>query len=352
MPLFSCAPNSLCLLRLSAIGDCCHAVALVQAIQRQWPTTKITWIMGKVEAQLLGDLPGVTVLPFDKGAGLAGYRQIWQQLRHQRFDALLHLQSALRASLLSLGVRARYRLGFDQARASDGQWLFTNHKVPSPSSPHVLDGFMAFAAALGVQDLTPRWHIPVSDADAAWAAQRLGEAPTLLLCPASSKAYKDWTVAGYAALAQHAVNRGLQVVLCGGPAPREQALAEAIQAACPVPLTNLVGQTRLKQLQALIAHARLVAGPDSGPLHMATAAGTPALGLYAHHNPARTGPYRNLDDLVSVYQPLIEAQTGRSLAQLPWRSRLKDEHAMSQLPVAEVLAAFDRLLTKSQGVTP
>lgn len=349
MPLFSSPPTSLCLLRLSAIGDCCHAVALVQAIQRQWPSTRLTWIMGKVEAQLLGDLPGVTVIPFDKGAGWAGYRQVWRQLAGQRFDALLHLQSALRASLLSLGIRARYRLGFDRARASDGQWLFTNHKVPSPASPHVLDGFLAFAAELGVTDLTPGWHIPVSQSDADWAARTLGAQPTLLLCPASSKAYKDWTVAGYAALAQHAVARGLQVVLCGGPAPREKALAEAIQAACPAPLVNLVGQTRLKQLQALIARARLVAGPDSGPLHMATAAGTPALGLYAHHNPARTGPYRNLGEVVSVYQPLIEAQTGRPLAELPWRSRLKDPEAMSQLPVDAVLAACDRLLAQPKG---
>ena len=68
----------------SAIGDCVHAVALVQAIQRQWPATRITWIMGKLEARLLGDLPGVEVIAFDKGAGLAGYRAVWRQLKGRR----------------------------------------------------------------------------------------------------------------------------------------------------------------------------------------------------------------------------------------------------------------------------
>ena len=58
MSLFTQAPESLCIVRLSAIGDCVHTVAVVQAIQRQWPQTRITWIMGKVEAMLLGDLPG------------------------------------------------------------------------------------------------------------------------------------------------------------------------------------------------------------------------------------------------------------------------------------------------------
>ena len=66
MPLFSTAPKSICILRLSAIGDVCHAVAMVQAIQKQWPTTKITWIMGKIEAQLFHDLPNTEVIIFDK----------------------------------------------------------------------------------------------------------------------------------------------------------------------------------------------------------------------------------------------------------------------------------------------
>ena len=56
------APKNLCLLRLSAIGDVCHAVAMVQNIQRQWPNTKITWVIGKVEASLLQGLHGVEFL--------------------------------------------------------------------------------------------------------------------------------------------------------------------------------------------------------------------------------------------------------------------------------------------------
>ena len=59
------------MIRLSAIGDCVHAVAMVQTIQRQWPQTRIVWIMGKLEAQLLGDLPGINVIHFDKKLGFA-----------------------------------------------------------------------------------------------------------------------------------------------------------------------------------------------------------------------------------------------------------------------------------------
>ena len=344
MSLFSHAPESICILRLSAIGDCVHTVAVVQAIQRQWPHTRITWIMGKVEAMLLGDLPGVEVIPFDKKLGWRGYRQVWRQLKGRRFDALLHMQSALRASLLSLGIRATHKLGFDAQRAGDGQRWFTNHAVPSPASPHVLDGLMAFAAELGITDLEAHWQIPTSAADDAWASAHLDNArPTLVIAPAASKAYKNWTVAGYAALADHAAACGFQVLLCGGPTPLERQMASEIMALCQHQPGNLIGQTSLKQLMALIKQAQLVLAPDTGPTHMATAAGVPVIGLYAHHNPERTGPYRCRDWVVSVYQQLMEAHTGRPLAELPWRSRLKDPDAMQQITPQQVIHQFNAI---------
>ena len=64
-------PESLCLIRLSHIGDTCHALAVVRAIQDFWPTTQITWIIGKIEAELMGDIPNIKFITFDKGRGRA-----------------------------------------------------------------------------------------------------------------------------------------------------------------------------------------------------------------------------------------------------------------------------------------
>ena len=345
MPLFQTPPSSICILRLSAIGDCCHALALVRVIQRAWPTTRITWITGKIEATLFADLPGVEVIPFDKSKGWRGYRDLWQTLKGRRFDALLHLQAAMRASIATLGIKAKVKLGFDRERASDGQWLFTNHRVPSPASPHVLDGFLAFAKELGIKDLTPDWQLPISAEHQAWAKEKIGGKPTLLICAAASKAFKNWTAAGYAALADHAADKGFQVYLCGGPAKLERDLAAEIQRLSQSKPADLVGQTSLKQLLALIGEASLVLAPDTGPAHMATLVGTPVIGLYAHHNPARTGPYLCRDYLVSVYQELIEQETGKPLAELGWRTRLKDPDAMAKISRERVIAAFARLCT-------
>ena len=344
LPLFQEAPTSLCVLRLSAIGDCCNAVAAVQAIQHQWPSTAITWIMGKTEAGLLGDLVGVEVIPFDKHAGVGGMAQVWRQLRGRRFDALLHMQSALRASVLSFRIRARARLGFDGQRAKDGQHLFTNQKVPSPTSPHVLDGFMAFAHALGVSQPTPRWDIRIAEQEQAWAQEALGTGPTLLLAPAASLAYKNWTPEGYAAIADHASDWGFQVAVCSSPAASERQVAAQVIERCAERPLDLAGKTSLKELFALIRQANLVLGPDSGPLHMATAAGTAALGLYAHHDPARTGPYFCREYAVSAYHELVREEHGKPPEELPWRTRVKSPDAMTRIKLEDVRAAFDRIV--------
>ncbi len=340
------------MLRLSAIGDVCHTVALVQAIQRQWPGTHITWIMGKAEAALLGDLPGIETIVFDKKQGWKAYRNVWRQLRGRQFDALLHVQAALRASILTLGIKARYKLGFDRQRANDAQWLFTNYKVPSPAAVHVVDGLMAFAAVLGVEDVTPRWDVPVSAADAQWATDTLAGKPTLLIVPASSKAYKNWTVAGYAAIADHAMQTGLQVVLCGSSAMSEVALSDQVAAACHGNVLNLTGKTSLKQMLALIRQARLLLAPDSGPVHMATMVGSPVIALYAHHNPGRVGPYFGQANVISMYHTLVEGQYGKSSDNLPWRTRVKDAEAMKLITAEMVLPVFDRLLAslKNAGI--
>ncbi len=70
---FDHPPDQLCLIRLSAIGDTCHTVPVVRAIQRAWPATKLTWIIGKTEHSLLRGLEGVEFVVLDKSLGWGGY---------------------------------------------------------------------------------------------------------------------------------------------------------------------------------------------------------------------------------------------------------------------------------------
>tara|TARA_R110001583_G_scaffold9945_5_gene46335 strand:+ start:12833 stop:13885 length:1053 start_codon:yes stop_codon:yes gene_type:complete len=343
MPLFTTPPKSICILRLSAIGDVCHAIAAVQSIQRQWPSTKITWVTGKLEAQLLQHVDNIEVISFDKKQGWKAYLELHNTLKNRHFDALLHMQAALRSSIASLMIKASLKLGFDKARAKDAQWLFTNQKIDSAKSNHVLDGFMAFAEKLGITDLKVQWSINIPLASQQNAINLVNNKPTFIICPAASKAYKNWTVEGYSAVANHALKKGFQVFICGAPTAIEKDLAKKIIDNTKQQAISLIGQTSLIELLALIQQATLILAPDTGPTHMATMVNTPVIGLYAHHNPKRTGPYQQLDHVVSVYEQLITQQTGKNIEQLPWRARVKDDNAMSLIPIEAVITMFDKL---------
>jgi len=350
-------PKNLCLLRLSAIGDVCHAVAMVQNIQRQWPETKVTWVIGKIEASLLAGIDGVEFVIFDKRAGLKGYQDLRQQLKGRKFDVLLHMQVALRASLASLCIPAKVKIGFDSHRAKEGQWLFCNKKIAPQEQPHVLDGFMGFAKALGLVVSPPLWKMPLTDSDVLWASEKLSAEnragkPIAIICPAASKAERNWHAEGYSQTAEYLYERGFKVVICGGPTTMEKLLAEAIISRSDFSqdedtIQNLVGQTSLKQLLAVLKLGHLVIAPDTGPAHMAVTVGTPVVGLYAHSNPKRTGPYLYPQYVVSAYEPAIQLQYKKSSAQLAWGTRAKGKDLMMQISITQVKKTLDRLINEN-----
>jgi heptosyltransferase I len=346
-------PASICLLRLSAIGDVCHAVPVVRALQGYWPQARITWVIGALEARLVGDLPGVEFIIFDKAQGWRAYRDLRHRMMGRRYDVLLHMQVAIRASAASLLIPARIRLGFDRARAKDGQWLFTNAQIASRPREHVLESFLGFLDALGVPHPELRWDIPLPPGARAFAAAQLpGDVPVLAISPCSSARlhnYRNWSAERYAAVADHAAERhGMRVVLTGGPTALEREYAEAIcaQASC-APL-NLIGQTDLKQLLAVLDRATVLVSPDSGPAHMATAVGTPVIGLYATSNPGRTGPYLSRRWTVDRYAEALRADAGKDVEEVAWGRRVRDPRAMERITVADVMERLDVLLAEPQ----
>lgn len=335
------APRSLCLLRLSALGDATHAVALVRALQRAWPQLPITWIIGKGEAKLLEGLDGIEFIVFDKKAGLAGYRELRARLAGRRFEVLLNLQLALRASLVSTLVRADRRIGYDRARSKEGHSLFINERIPA-GGHHVLDAFLQFLIPLGLSPGPVEWRLPVPDEAHAWArAQLPGGQPTLLVSPCSSHPLRNWRPERYAAVADHAASRGWRVVICGGRSEPERRMADAILAAMRHPALDLVGKDTLKQLLALLARADLVLTPDSGPTHMANAMGTAVLGLHAATDAERSGPYSDRRWCVNHYDRAARQFLGKPASQVRWGRRVEFPGVMDLVSVEEVTGKFD-----------
>ena len=345
-------PESICIVRLSAIGDTCHALAVVRTLQDTFPAARITWVIGKTEAALLGDIPGIEFIIFDKSKGLSAYANIRQQVRDRHFDVCLCMHASMRANGIYSMLKSPLKLGFDRRRARDLQWLFTNRRIAAEPRQHVLDGMMEFALALGASRGALRWEIPVSDRDRRFANDVIEDrAPILLISPCSSQRlrnFRNWPAERYIAVARHAVKKhGATIVVTGGPSELERQYGEEIHRELGESSVDLVGRTSLKELLALIARADVVLCPDSGPAHMATAVGTPVIGLYATSNPARTGPYLSQDLVVNAYAQAAMEFCGKTVEELGWGERIRHPEAMLLVKVQEVCDKIDQVLEKA-----
>jgi len=339
------------LLRLSALGDCINASALVHAIATARPSWRISWILGATEAKLLAgidaELPGVKLYAYRKNTGVRGMRALVQQIQSERgsVDVLLQLQLALRANLLSLLIPAARRIGFDWQRAKEGHALVTRERISANAGPHVLDAFFGVLPLLGIAaPATMHWPIVIpADAHAFAKAQLPDAGRYLLISPCSSHRLRNWRAERYASVAKFSFETlGLTPVLLGSSTPIELAMAEHIRSDLKdTPIIDLVGKDTLKQLAALMLRGKALLSPDSGPAHLAQALGTSVVGLYAATDPQRSGPYRSRHTCTNFYAQAAQKFLGKST--LRWGQRVEREGVMDLIDVERVCQLVRRV---------
>ena len=336
----------MCILRLSAIGDTCHVVPLVRTLQHAWPATRLTWIIGRTEARLMSLLPGIEFITIDKGAGLAALPALRRSLRGRRFDALLHLQLSLRASIASLAVRAKLRLGFDRARARELQWMFTNAQIEPRRDEHVLDSFQGFLPALGLARGPLEWNLPLPQDALDYAAALIPDAqPTLIVSPCSSHA----RAIGVPNATPRSSTTRPAPTACGcccaaaardsnrKPAPRSRGVRGADrQSDRPRYAAADAGTARARHRTHI---ARFRPGPHGHD------GGHTVIGLYAATRVQRAGPYLSRQWCVDRYEAAARRYRGCSASELPWHRKIEEPGVMDLIEVADVRERLDALLT-------
>ena len=298
------------LVKLSAIGDVVHALPLARALREARPEAEITWVAERREAALLRDHPDVDrVVAVDTRGWRRALRAPGQvpaagralgaavrALRAVRADVALDAQGLLKSGLVTAATGAPLRVGFRAADCRErlNAW-FTNRRVAAPRSRHVVEQYLALLAPLGVAAPRVEFQLaarPAAErAMAAWlATARVGPGDSLVVVsPGAGRADKRWAPDRFRALADALTSRGgARVLALWGPG--EEALAAAAVAGL-APRALLAPPTDLDELVALLRRAALVVAGDTGPLHLAVAAGTSALGLYGPTRAARNGPY-------------------------------------------------------------
>jgi len=333
-------PDSLCLLRLSAIGDVTHILPIIATLQKYWPNTHITWVIGKTEYQLVKSLDDIEFIVFDKSNGLSEYKSLWQKIKGRQFDVLLMMQVALRANLISLLIKAKHKIGYDKARSRDFQQWFCNEHIEGPDRVHVLDTFFQFIEKMGLNNRQMDWLLKADGQSRDYAKKLTGLKPTVVINPCSSARknnWRNWPEASYAKVIDYLIEQHqVQVILTGSPANEEILFSRRIIYECQHEPVNLVGKTNLMQLLALLEDAKLLIAPDTGPAHMGTVVGIPVIGLYASSNLERTGPYKSLENCINKYPVALERYNQKALSQACWGERVRDPQVMQLIAVEQV----------------
>jgi len=289
----------------SSLGDVVHVLPVATALVQGISGCMVDWVVRPEYAELLEAHPAVRrVLLFDRkrwgdprsaARTVAEVFDLVRSLRRESYHVVLDLQGLLRSGLIAMASGVRRRIGLASAR--EAATLFYTESVPVPDPRmHAVDRYRLVLGRLGVEGGEVRFDLTVPAAAAAWAERLLedeaaGKArPTVVLNPHARWETKEWLPDRWAAVADRlTADTGASVFLVGGGEDREA--TAAVEAGVRSRVVNLAGGTTLVQLAALLARADLLVTCDSGPMHLAAAAGTPVLALFGPTDPARTGPY-------------------------------------------------------------
>ena len=290
-------PRRVALVLLSAIGDVVHAMPVATSLRRAWPDCRLTWVIQPTGRELVRPMPDVSeFLTFRRRSGMAGLREFLdfrERVAGRRFDLVVDLQVYLKAGLLTWMLDAPVKLGFDRARSRDLNGLFVTHRIPPHEPQHVQDQYFEFLEHLGVP-VVEEWDFAFSPEEREARRRFFSEldGPALAVVLKTTREGKDWILERYARVLEVAREElGLVPVLVGSEAPAERAAAEEVCRRCRVePVVAL--RNDLRRLAWILDGSALYLGPDTGPLHVADALGTPTVGLYGYTDPKRVGPYR------------------------------------------------------------
>jgi heptosyltransferase I len=333
--------TSICIVRLSALGDALMVVPLIRTLQANFPNATLTWVISRPAYDLVEGMDNVEFVVINKPNSLRDYWQFRQQLRGRSFDVLLAAQASFRANLLYPLIRASRKIGYDRIRAKDGHGWFI-HETITPGNDHTLDGFLKFADALGVKKKDIRWDLPILSVDRTWAKSHLPvkEGPIVLVNPAASKPERSWPLENYVDVIQQVQQRWqAQVVLTGGPGAYDKSLGDAI--AAKVSVLNLIGKTKPKQLLALIEQADVLLCPDTGPSHMGAAVSTPVIALHAVTSSAVSGPYIYRHLAVDHYPEAVVNILKKTPETNTWGTHAHGDDTMKLVKVDEVIKRFE-----------
>jgi len=338
-------PLRILLARRSSMGDIVLTMPTLVALRRGFPDAYIAWMVDTRFREIIEGhdcLDEVIPIPRYPGHTLIRFlretiRSV-QVLRERKFDMTVDTHGLLKSSAFCLLSGAPRRIGFDDERR-ELNLLCTNERAPGNPNIHAVDRYLMMAEYLNCPTKPIEFRLPISEASRNWVIQFIREnqpapgQPLVGLNLGASRPHKCWPTDYFAQLAEALYEGdGIRSVLIGGPGDCQ--LSESVQQQLTVPVTDAVGHTTVAQLPALIERCDVVVSADSGPMHVAVAAGVPVVALIGPTFPHLTGPYGD-NNVVLWSQPECACRN---------KAGCSDYHCMREITVSSAHEAVRQLL--------
>ncbi len=305
----------------SSLGDILHAFPAVAALRRAYPDAVLDWVVNPAFEGLLDYMPGIDrrILFRRRELGklktfLPAFLSLRKEIRKRRYDAVIDLQGLMRSALTARLAAAREYYGPATGKEKLAKLCYTKKLSWPEDVLHAVERNCAMIRGIpGVEDANPDFELPVLTGKKENAEKLLKEAgfegkpETLLIAVAPGARWetKQWPPEFFAEVMRGIAARCGDAVflLLGSPAEKEPAEKLKEAAGNGIAVLDLCGKTDLGELVELIRMADLLLCNDSGPMHIAAAAGTAVLALFGPTYPELTGPYCKRK---KVFQPKLD----------------------------------------------
>ncbi len=331
-------------MRYRFIGDTVLTVPFLRNLRAAFPDARIDLMLEPFSGQVIEGCPYVDrVIPFelktihtysernDRGK-IAAYLHYLKMIRRERYDAVFVLKRSLSSALLPWAARVPRRIGF----ATEHRGLLLTDRVPYRHDQHEVQNFLDCLRVLDIPvgstdlELWPRTEdqqaVSARFKDAGWGAGDI----KVIIHPAASLPAKQWPLDRFAEVMRSLQERyPVRFVYTG--AKGDSPLYEEIERRGPFGGMNLCGTASLRENVAVYKACDVFFGVDSGPMHMAAAAGTPVVALFGPTDERKWGPWGKGHDVIT-----------KRLSCHPCKPHKCDvNECMRQISVADALSAVE-----------
>lgn len=274
------APRIL-VVKLSSIGDLFHALPAVRMIKQELGAT-VDWVTQAPYRELVQCFEDVSnVIVYPRHGFLQGALPMMRELRRQPYDLVLDFQGLFKSAVVTRLSRSSRKIGPSYHREGS-RFAYTEVAGIRDRSRHAVEQALDVVDHLAIARTDVRFPVVYPATSVPEGGSRVA------LIPCSRWETKNWPVEHFVEVGQSLAGQGVQIFLVGGS--EDLSVCKRLEDVIPGAI-NLCGKTNLVTLGATLQVMDLVVTVDTGPMHMAAAAGVPVLAIFGATDPLRTGPY-------------------------------------------------------------